>query len=126
MTNIAIQPQQTQLLRQLLVRHAAELSASRHGLRSLSTEGADTAYDSASSTLPESRSLGAAMASLSSRTVQLIEGALGRVQAGTYGRCSDCDRPIPVARLRAVPFADSCRECQERRDLVGRGTPILA
>jgi DnaK suppressor protein len=27
---------------------------------------------------------------------------------GSYGRCSDCDKPIPLARLQLVPWAERC------------------
>jgi DnaK suppressor protein len=113
------------LLRQLLRKYATELSARKHDLRGFSAEGIDPAEDSESSMVRESRGLGAAMASLSSRTVQLIEASLRRLQAGTYGRCVECEEPIASARLRALPFADACRDCQERRDQASGAYPIL-
>ena len=66
-----------------------------------------------------------AVAAISSRTVPRLETSLERLRAGTYGRCSDCDRPIGTARLRALPFADACRDCQERRDQARDAFPIL-
>jgi len=30
--------------------------------------------------------------------------------------CADCGRPIPAARLAAVPGATRCRECQEEAE----------
>jgi DnaK suppressor protein len=48
-----------------------------------------------------------------SRTLQSIELALKRLQSGQYGICGDCDAPISQARLRAMPFAERCRDCQE-------------
>jgi RNA polymerase-binding transcription factor DksA len=48
--------------------------------------------------------------------VQSIEDALRRVKAGTYGRCDDCGADIPIQRMRALPFAQTCVQCQERRD----------
>jgi DnaK suppressor protein len=48
-----------------------------------------------------------------SRTLQSIELALKRLQSGRYGICGDCDAPISQARLRAMPFAERCRDCQE-------------
>jgi DnaK suppressor protein len=122
---ITLQGERARLLRQLLERHASELVARKQNLRSLSAESVDVVEDSESSMVRESRGLGAAIASISSRTVQLIESSLRRLQAGTYGRCSDCHLPIATARLRAVPFADACRECQERRDQARGAFPIL-
>lgn len=39
---------------------------------------------------------------------QRIQDALGRLRDGSYGRCSDCDKPIPYARLQLVPWAERC------------------
>lgn len=41
-----------------------------------------------------------------------IDAALGRLDAGTYGRCTLCHRPIAAERLEARPWADLCIECQ--------------
>ena len=60
-----------------------------------------------------SAGISAAIVELTSRTLQDIEGALERLESGTYGRCTDCGAEIPAARLRAMPFADRCRDCQE-------------
>ncbi|GGE99151.1 TraR/DksA family transcriptional regulator [Mycetocola zhadangensis] len=40
-----------------------------------------------------------------------IRSALGRLDAGTYGRCVSCGDPIPAARLEAVPHAAACVKC---------------
>ncbi len=41
-----------------------------------------------------------------------IEAALERIEAGTYGQCSDCGASIPPARLSAYPTAKRCIDCQ--------------
>jgi len=43
-----------------------------------------------------------------------MDEALARLVAGRYGLCAECEEPIPVARLRALPFAVRCLPCQER------------
>jgi RNA polymerase-binding transcription factor DksA len=40
-----------------------------------------------------------------------IEAALGRVAAGTYGRCEVCGREIAPERLEAIPWAATCVSC---------------
>lgn len=40
-----------------------------------------------------------------------VERALLRLEAGTYGVCSQCGKAIPVERLEARPFADRCVPC---------------
>jgi RNA polymerase-binding transcription factor DksA len=37
-----------------------------------------------------------------------IAAALDRIDAGTYGRCSECGGPIGEERLLAVPYATLC------------------
>ena len=37
-----------------------------------------------------------------------IAEALTRIENGTFGLCERCRRPVPVARLRAVPAARPC------------------
>lgn len=46
------------------------------------------------------------------RDLYLVEAALGRMGAGTYGRCVDCGRPIPLDRLVARPQAARDVECE--------------
>lgn len=54
-----------------------------------------------------------ALMQMKSETLAKIDDALRRLEAGTYGRCGDCGDEISAARLRALPFADRCRDCQE-------------
>jgi RNA polymerase-binding transcription factor len=43
-----------------------------------------------------------------------IEDALGRLESGTFGLCERCQRPIALARLRAMPAARHCVDCEEK------------
>ena len=45
-----------------------------------------------------------------------IEQALQRIESGDYGKCSDCENPIPQERLMAVPTATKCVPCKEKAD----------
>ncbi len=40
--------------------------------------------------------------------IQKIERALKRVDAGTFGVCERCGKPIEKARIKALPYADLC------------------
>ena len=44
-----------------------------------------------------------------------IEWALDRLEKGNYGICAACGNPISRARLKAIPWADYCRDCMEQR-----------
>ena len=45
-----------------------------------------------------------------------IEAAIRRHKSGTYGRCAGCGEEIPLPRLKALPFAQRCAQCQEDRE----------
>ena len=40
-----------------------------------------------------------------------IARALDKIKDGTYGICVTCDEEIPIARLKAYPFAERCIRC---------------
>ncbi len=42
-----------------------------------------------------------------------IDAALQRIEAGTYGTCSDCGEDLAIARLEAYPAATLCVDCAE-------------
>lgn len=42
-----------------------------------------------------------------------VQGALRRIENGAYGTCNECEEPISVKRLNAVPWARYCVTCQE-------------
>ncbi|RKZ33908.1 hypothetical protein DRQ33_03255 [bacterium] len=42
-----------------------------------------------------------------------IDRALQRIENKTYGKCVVCGSKISMERLRAIPYAEYCRECQE-------------
>lgn len=47
--------------------------------------------------------------------LRLIDEALARVGNGTYGICSDCGDEIGLERLKVLPFAVRCVDCEYRR-----------
>jgi DnaK suppressor protein len=50
------------------------------------------------------------------KTLVLIDEALSRLDAGTYGTCVHCAQPVQEKRLEAVPWARHCLDCQELQD----------
>jgi RNA polymerase-binding transcription factor DksA len=46
-------------------------------------------------------------------TIGEIDAALGRIDAGTYGRCVSCGAEIPEERLELRPFAGRCVACTQ-------------
>jgi DnaK suppressor protein len=53
-----------------------------------------------------------------------IDEALKRIELGTYGKCEMSGKPIPRARLEAIPFARFTVECQSQLEKQSRATRI--
>ena len=49
-------------------------------------------------------------------TLDQIDGALKRIEDGSFGRCEECGEPIPRPRLEAIPYATECVRCASRRE----------
>ncbi len=47
--------------------------------------------------------------------IAALDRAAARVRAGTYGTCLRCRAPISAARIEALPAADTCITCANRR-----------
>lgn len=61
------------------------------------------------------------LASNDRELLQKIEGALKRIEDGTYGMCLKTNKPIPIARLKAIPYAEYTVEAQEEEERNGNG-----
>ena len=44
--------------------------------------------------------------------LEKIEKALAAMESGTYGSCANCQKEIPLERLRAYPQANTCIDCE--------------
>lgn len=49
-------------------------------------------------------------------TLRKIDEALRKLNEGTYGICEDCGEKIDEERLKILPFAIYCIDCQERKE----------
>jgi DnaK suppressor protein len=54
---------------------------------------------------------------MKAETLNKIDEALSRLGEGTYGHCFECGDEIAEARLRALPFAVRCKDCEEAREV---------
>ena len=54
-----------------------------------------------------------ALLQMKTETLTKINAALVRLEEGTYGYCYECGEEIAGQRLRALPFAARCRDCEE-------------
>ena len=57
-----------------------------------------------------------ALIQMKAETLNKINEALSRLEEGSYGRCFECAEEIAEARLRALPFAVRCKDCEEARE----------
>jgi DnaK suppressor protein len=78
------------------------------------TEAGDDEADTSSKLFEREHEL-----ALSNNTRELLEQtehALARIEAGTYGVCESCGKPIGKARLQAFPRATLCVACKQRQE----------
>ena len=58
-----------------------------------------------------------ALIQMKSETLNKVNDALVRLEQGNYGNCFDCGEEIAEKRLRALPFAVRCKDCEEAREV---------
>ncbi len=108
-------------LRQVLVQRrdalrralAGDISALKELREQTSGDMLDAALDSAQD------EISCQLAEVESRELTNIENALERMRNGTYGICEMTGKPIPLARLQALPYATMCIEAQRQAEKRG-------
>ena len=67
-----------------------------------------------------------ALIQMKSETLNKIEEALHRLEDGTFGYCFECGEEISERRLRALPFAVRCKDCEEARETAQQRVRLLS
>ncbi len=67
-----------------------------------------------------------ALIQMKAETLNKINEALARLEEGRYGLCFECGDEISEARLRALPFAVRCKDCEEAREIAAQRERTLA
>jgi DnaK suppressor protein len=67
-----------------------------------------------------------ALIQMKAETLSKIKEALSRLEEGAYGNCFECGEEIANQRLRALPFAVRCKDCEEAREAAARRERLLA
>ena len=67
-----------------------------------------------------------ALIQMKSETLNKINDALVRLEQGDYGNCFGCGEEIAEKRLRALPFAVRCKDCEEAREVAEQRERQLA
>ena len=98
------------LAREVMINQAAGKEAHQDEVQDLADQAAD-AYD---------RELASSLSETERTRLSAVEKALERVEKGSYGVCETCEKVIPLPRLKALPFARLCVNCQEIEERVKR------
>jgi DnaK suppressor protein len=86
-----------------------DLSEAREG------DNSDDEHDPEGSTLAFERSQASTLLTESRNRLEEIAEAESRIEAGTFGICTNCGKPIAEARLEARPYAALCVNCASKR-----------
>ena len=81
--------------------------------------GEETSFDqhlADVATVTHDRELDYTLEDNSTAVLAAIDGALARIDAGTYGTCVRCGRPIGEERLEALPWAELCIDCKRETE----------
>jgi RNA polymerase-binding protein DksA len=93
--------------------HVDNSSSIEDELGELSAAGVDNHMaDTASATFD--RGLEVGLEENAQHTLEEVEAALARIDAGTYGVCDVCGKPIGTDRLSAIPWARLCIDDKRR------------
>src|ERR1051326_8654029 len=109
-------------LKQMLEGRRRELQAEVQGkMRDVRTTGEvsklSEVYDAVESSEADTQEdIELALIQMKSETLNKVDDALARLEQGTYGNCFECGEEIAEKRLRALPFAVRCKECEETRE----------
>lgn len=103
------------LTKELTLKRQEIVSMYQHDLevgQSNGSDGADDLVDRANNAY--NREFMLALSGTERDLLRDIDQALERLEKGVHGICEPCGRAIPQARLKAVPWARYCIDCQER------------
>ncbi len=107
-------------LKKMLETRQRELTNEVHGkMRNVRADGGkerDVLDQGESSEVDIQEDIELALIQMKSETLHKVNEALRRLDDGTYGNCFECDDEIAEARLRALPFAVRCKDCEEARE----------
>ena len=101
----------------------AEVQGKMRGVREEGTWGGKLndvfdAVESAEADIQED--LEFALVQMKSETLNKITDAVTRLEQGEYGYCYECGEEIAEKRLRALPFAVRCKDCEEAKEVAER------
>lgn len=106
-----------EILLAMLEDRRRELSAKLRSIRETLPEEVQQVKDAEEQSMADIvQEVDFALMQMKSETLAKIDDAMVRLSQGQYGICLECNQEIAAARLKAVPFADLCRDCQQRQE----------
>ena len=110
-------PYQEQLLamRTVLLAQIADQRGGTIGRAEAAADHFGNTEDSSAQVATE-RALEFAIGERETAELAALDAALARIEAGSYGQCTDCGVDIAPARLQASPDAPRCISCQEKQE----------
>ena len=93
-----------------------EVQGKIRDVRSDSTKEREVLDQGESSEVDIQEDIEFALIQMKAETLTKVDAALRRLEEGTYGDCFECGEEIAEARLRALPFAVRCKDCEEARE----------
>jgi DnaK suppressor protein len=123
-TKVAAQTSRYNELKRMLEERRRELLNAVQGkMRDVRAEGGkdrDVLDQGESSEVDIQEDIEFALIQMKSETLNKVAAALRRLEEGSYGDCFECGDEIAEARLRALPFAVRCKDCEEARETAER------
>jgi DnaK suppressor protein len=118
-------------LKQMLEERQRELVAEVQGkIRGVRADGAEKPHDvmdqGETSEVDIQEDIELALIQMKAETLNKINEALARLEDGRYGLCFECADEISEARLRALPFAVRCKDCEEAREIAAQRERSMA
>jgi RNA polymerase-binding transcription factor len=117
-------------LKKMLEDRRRELLSEVHGrIRDVRAEGGkerDVLDQGESSEVDIQDDIEFALIQMKAETLNKINEALRRLEEGAYGDCFECGEEIAQARLRALPFAVRCKDCEEAREMAEQRERMVA
>ncbi|MGE3274697.1 MAG: TraR/DksA family transcriptional regulator [Vicinamibacterales bacterium] len=119
-----------ELKRMLDERRREILNEVQGKIRGVRAEGADKPHDvldqGETSEVDIQEDIEFALIQMKAETLNKINEALSRLEEGRYGFCFECGDEISQQRLRALPFAVRCKDCEEAREVAAQRERTLA
>ena len=120
-----------ELKRILEERRREIMSAVHEKIRDVRTEGTtqklNEVFDAGESSEADiQEDIEFALIQMKAETLQKINEALARLEEGLYGNCYECGEEISEPRLRALPFAVRCKDCEEAREVAAQRERLMS